>query len=141
MKKSGRFKIVTPELCLFHYPGWIPQPAPWMPVSNRRIGTFPLIKGIIEWNDGHVTMDARIPLGLICFLVCGVSSWTFPLIMPSSNPVSLSADMQFFLVAGLVIMWTLMSSVLLLFVWRGIRRATRILGELEEAGTRHGDSL
>jgi hypothetical protein len=76
-------------------------------------------------------MDARISLGLICFLVLGMSSWAFPLMIPSSNPVSLSADMKFVSIAGLVIMWTLMSSVLLLFAWRGIRRATRILSELE----------
>jgi hypothetical protein len=68
------------------YPaGWIPQPAPWnptVPVSNRRIGTFPLIKDTIKWNDGQVTMRTRISLGLICFLVCGVSSWAFPLMVP-----------------------------------------------------------
>jgi hypothetical protein len=45
--RSGQFKIVSPALCLFHYPVWIQQPTPWMPVSNRRIGTFPLI------NQGH----------------------------------------------------------------------------------------
>ena len=115
--KNGRFKLVSPRVYLFYY-----YPVPLF------------FKGTIEWNEGQVTMHARISLALtlmLAFVVLG--GFTLLFMAPPSTHVSVGMTATF------LVMWTLMSVVFLLLVWRIIiRRAPRmILSELE-VGTSRG---
>jgi hypothetical protein len=94
--KSGRFKLVSPRVYLFYY-----YPVPLF------------FKGTTEWNEGQVTMHARISLALtliLAFVVLG--GFTLPFMAPPSTHVSVGMTATF------LVMWTLMSIVFLLLVWR-----------------------
>jgi hypothetical protein len=120
--KNGRFKIVSPQLCLFHYPAMMrARPAN----SSRHPGRMfypPFIKGTLEWNDGQVAMQGRISWLLTVFLIQAATGFALPVVIARSDPVP---AVIFF------VMWTLVVGVVLLFLWRRMRGATRILNEFE----------
>lgn len=135
--KSGHFKIVSPQLCLFHCPApklrWglraFAQNTPRTDATQPRTFYPPaFIKGTIEWNNGEAMMHGRLSLTVTVILVYVALGFAFPFM--SSFP----ADWK----NPFLIMWTLMSSVFVLLVWRYLRGATRILSEFEANGGGEG---
>jgi hypothetical protein len=105
--------MISPQLCLFYYPGvsvfYLPR---------KRYA--PIIKGTIEWNDGQATIHGRISLGLILTFA---TFFAFAFIPSPSVP----ADVKNRLLVGLA----LMAGLFLLFVWHFVRGARRISSEFE----------
>jgi hypothetical protein len=120
--KSGRFKIVGPQLCLFHYPAFMPIQQAGLPQRSGPLLYPPFIKGTLEWNDSQITMQGRVSLLVTVVLIHAAAALTFLIVMPPSDP----APVVFFLV-----MWTLIIGAFLLLLWYRIRSATRILNEFE----------
>jgi hypothetical protein len=107
------FKMISPQLCLFYYPGvsvfYLPR---------KRYA--PIIKGTIEWNDGQADDTRQDFLRSRSFFA---AFFAFAFIPSPSVP----ADVKNRLLVGLA----LMAGLFLLFVWHFVRGARRISSEFE----------
>jgi hypothetical protein len=120
--KSGRFKIVGPQLCLFHYPAFMPTQQAGLPQRSGPLLYPPFIKGTLEWNDRQITMQGRVSLLVTVVLIHAAAAIIFLTVMPPPDPAP---------VAIFLVMWTLIIGAFLLLLWHRIRSATRILNEFE----------
>jgi len=115
--KSGKFKIIAPQLCFFRMR---------MSCMNADLHTpFP-IKGSLRWNGSRVAIEGRIPVFTTLFLAAWLVAWTIGMAIVASKPGNLVGG-----VAYLFLGWAFTAGICLLSIPFEIRRAMRILREFE----------
>jgi len=110
--KSGRFKIIAPQLCLF----------------RRRMSfysPFP-VKGSLRWYGSWVAIEGRIPVSTTLFLAAWLVAWTIGMAIVASKPGNLVGGLAY-----LFLGWAFTAGICLLSIPFEIRRAMRILREFE----------
>jgi hypothetical protein len=110
--KSGKFKIIAPQLCFF----------------RRRMSfysPFP-VKGSLRWNGSRAAIEGRIPVSTTLFLAAWLIAWTIGMAIVASKPGNLVGGLAY-----LFLGWAFTAGICLLSIPFEIRRAMRILREFE----------
>src|SRR5262249_31971162 len=115
--KSGKFKIIAPQLCFFR------RGMSWLNVDFHT--PFP-VKGSLRWNGSWAVIEGRIPVSTTLFLAAWLVGWTIGMAIVASKPGNLVGGLAY-----LFLGWTFTAGICLLSIPFEIRRATRILREFE----------
>lgn len=116
--KNGKFKIVSHELYLFRLR------ARWTGILVAM--PFP-IKGTIRWSGNLARVEGRIPVFTTAFLLAWVVGWTAGSVLAIVQPGGFLVGLKFLLLG-----WLTAGGICLISIPFEIRRARKLLDELEE---------
>jgi hypothetical protein len=115
--KSGKFKIIAPQLCFFR------RRMRWLDFDVHT--PFP-IKGSLRWNGSRAAIEGRIPVFTTLFFAAWLVGWTIGTAIAAFEPGQLVGGGAF-----LFLGWAFAAGMCLLSIPFEIRRAKRILREFE----------